>query len=160
MKLNCPVCSVMLDLDDSLAKKLVRCPKCEQSFVVPNIAPPLVAPKPDMKIETPPDEYELGRTSAEVAADEAPAVDPSKLKFCPGCGAPWKKAALECAKCNYLPALGAQLKPKIKEKRDLRVNLDAVYFLLFIAAVGFGIYYLVEHWNAVRAQINSLWSMI
>ena len=43
MKLNCPSCQALLNLNDSLAKKLVKCPKCEQKFVVPDVPP---APKP------------------------------------------------------------------------------------------------------------------
>ena len=156
VKLNCPICSALLELNDALAKKLVRCPKCEQSFVVPQVPPPLVAQKPNLKIEQPPDEYDLGVSPVEAAAAVgAGAVDPATLKFCPGCGAPWKKGAIECNKCNFIPALGAHLKPKQKEKRDLRVNMQNVYLVIFVVAIGTGGYWLFTHWNSVRASINS-----
>ncbi len=155
MRLNCLVCSAQLDLNDNLAKKLVRCPKCEQSFVVPEIAPPLIAAKPNLKVAPEPDEYELS-SSKEEDANDAP-VDPGTLKFCPGCGAPWKKDARECKKCHFVPALGARLKPKEKPKRDLRVDLQKFYLLISLAAAGCGIYFLYTHWNSVKESINSIW---
>ena len=72
-----------------------------------------------------------------------------------GCGAPWKKGAIECKACNFVPALGAHLKPKVKEKRDFRVNMQNVYLVIFVVAFGTGGYWLFTHWNSVRASINS-----
>lgn len=154
MRLNCPICSELLDLDDKLAKKLIRCPKCEQSFVVPEIAPPLVAPKSVVNVPSAPDEYELSSSPKEADASDAP-VNPATLRFCPGCGAPWRKAALECGRCHYVAALGARLKPKEKPKKDLRVNLQKFYLLIFLAVFGYGGYWLFAHWNSVKASINS-----
>lgn len=157
MRLNCPACSTMLDLNDALVKKLVRCPKCEQSFVVPEIAPPLVAVKADVKQPRVSTEYELGPSADEHLPSDAPA-DPNSLKFCPGCGAPWKKGATECKKCHFVPALGAQLKPREKSSRGLAINLQSVYLLIFAVAVIYCGYWVIQNWNWVKSSINSIWS--
>lgn len=34
MQTNCPQCAKLLTIDDALAGKRVRCPRCERSFVV------------------------------------------------------------------------------------------------------------------------------
>jgi hypothetical protein len=155
VKLNCPACSTFLELSDNLAKKLVRCPKCEQSFVVPQIAPPLIAQKPNLTIEQPPDEYELGASQVEAAASNSTA-DPSTLKFCPGCGGPWKNGALECSKCHYVPALGAQIKPRERDRRPIRIDFSSIYRVLFVAALGYGGWQLFTHWNSVMSSIRSI----
>ena len=111
MKLNCPVCSVRLELNDSMAKKLVRCPKCKQNFVVPAMAPAETASNPSAPVAPPPDEFELSPSQSEAEPVEGP-VDPETLKFCPGCGGPWKKGSRECKSCHYIPEVGAQLKPR------------------------------------------------
>lgn len=155
MKLNCPACSTFLELSDSLAKKLVRCPKCEQSFVVPQVPPPLIAQKPNLAVEQPPDEYELGVSAAEVAASHS-TVDPATLQFCPGCGAPWKPGTMECKKCHYMPALGAQIKPRKNDRRPVRIDLSGIISLLFLAALAYGAWQLFTHWNSVMASIRSI----
>jgi len=154
VRLNCPACTAVLDLNDGLVKKLVRCPKCQQNFVVPEVAPTLVAPKQDLKIEAPPENYEMGTPEEE---PEAP-PDPNALKFCPGCGAPWRKGSGECKKCHYILALGAQVKPKEKRRLNLKIDTQKFYMVLGAAAVGFGLYMLFTNWHSVKDFINSIWS--
>ncbi len=156
VKLNCPICSVMLNLDDNFAKKLVRCPKCEQSFVVPAVAPTVAERIQNAPIAPPSDEFELSPSAKEpTLAPES--LHPNALKFCPGCGAQWKKGTIECNACHYVPALGAQIKPKAKERFNLlQFDLGSVYWVLFLGALGYGGWYLFTHWNSVAATIRSI----
>lgn len=156
MRLNCPACTAVLDLDDGLVKKLVRCPKCQQNFVVPAVAAPVVAPKQDMKIEAPPENYDMGAHAQEEEPEPPP--DPNTLKFCPGCGSPWRKGAGECKKCHYVLALGSQLKPKEKRSFNLKFDTQKFYVVIFAAALGYGLYMLYTHWATVKQFINSIWS--
>ena len=155
MRLNCPSCTAVLNLSDSLIKKLVRCPKCEQNFVVPEAAEPVVAPRAEIKIAAAPDTYEIGESLPN--ENVPPPQDPALLKFCPGCGAPWKKGARECKKCHYVPELGAQLRPKDRKRFDLRFESQKVYLVLFVGVVIYGVYMLLSHWQTVKDFINSIW---
>ncbi len=160
VRLNCPVCAALLDLNDALIGKLINCPKCAQNFVVPKVAPPLVAAKAQPKTERAGNDYELSASQEEPEAATQP-TDPNTLKFCPGCGGPWKKGAQECAKCHYVPSLGAQLKPKFKQQLGLNYYLQKVYIVFVVVVLGIGAYWLYHNgeslWNSVKSAINSIW---
>lgn len=156
MRLNCPSCTAVLNLSDSLVKKLVRCPKCEQNFVVPEAPAPIVAPKQDIKIAAVPDNYEM---NAPPPNENVPKPqNPHELKFCPGCGAPWRKGAPECKKCHYVAALGAQLRPKERKKLNLSFDSQKLYLAITAGAACYGLYMLLTNWQAVKKFINSIWA--
>jgi predicted Zn finger-like uncharacterized protein len=157
VRLNCPSCTAVLDLSESLVKKLVRCPKCGQNFVVPAAPAPVTAPKVVKNVASAPDTYEMHTEEAEEPTLPAP-QDPNQLKFCPGCGAAWKKGQRECPKCHYVAALGSKLSPKERKKLNLNFDAQKLYLFVGVAGVGYGLYMLISHWNQVKQWINSMWA--
>ena len=77
-------CKTRLQVNEQLAGKLVKCPKCGESLIVPR-------PEPASAAEDESDEYAL-----------APAVElPAKKPACPACNADLPDGAVLCVQCGY-----------------------------------------------------------
>lgn len=116
--IRCPKCSKMMQVPDGSAGKQVRCPGCQQVFVVaaapapaPVAAAAPAAPAPPAPAPVPPSgarpAVSAAARPAAPPAPPRPSAAPSSpstpgMKSCPACKSPVAESAIACMDCGYL----------------------------------------------------------
>lgn len=155
MRIHCPVCTKLLDVRDEAAGTLIDCPACRQKFVVRAELAATPKYRPDAPVARGPltdETYELPGGAEGPAQDTADTTP----KFCPNCGKNWKSGVLCCGFCRY-DLLARRVVAKKRSFRLPHIDVQKIYLLLGVAALGYGLYWLSQNWNAIAAQINSIW---
>ncbi|HYG74405.1 MAG TPA: hypothetical protein VEK08_05310 [Planctomycetota bacterium] len=167
MKLPCPYCSQSLNLPDRFAGKVTKCPACQQSFQVPALEVPAEAAGNAAPAAAAAAKPHSEEPVARLASDADPADDlalhtlmeredaprgPESLTVCPKCATPWKKDAIECAKCQYNVFVGGKLRRPPKRSMNLNFDIQKLFLLAFIAALCYGGYWMYNNFGKVRRQ--------
>lgn len=159
MKLVCPSCSALLTASDTVLNKLFICPACQSKFVpnathvagedaVPQAKNSGVRKKPGD------DQYEMDCAAMNAASEP----EYFTWKICPNCGAQWKPGGESCAKCHFNARFDRVVKPAKKPWLNFRIDFQKFYLWIGLGALGYGIYWLVQHWSKISAWIQSFWT--
>ena len=159
MKLICPTCSAHLTAPETVLGKLFTCPSCQSKFV-PNathVAAESAVPqakKIDAHKKPGDEQYEMDGAEMNAAAEP----EYFTWKKCPNCGAPWKLGGESCARCHFNARFDRVVRPAKKPWLNIRIDFQKFYLWIGLGALGFGIYWLVEHWSTISRWIQSFWS--